>query len=117
MQPALLFLLLLPPPPAGALGFARCDGARTWSAANRREAAVVQGIVGNVMLPDERAHAFARPVEQRAYLDQPMMWVDGGKGDAGALVRLIGAQARDPCGGTCEGPLEGLYLAYRTARA
>src|SRR5208282_369432 len=117
MQPALLLLFLLPPPSPGAFRLAGRDGTRARCAADRRETAVMQGIAGNAVLADEREHPLARPVEQRIYLDQPVMRIDRSKGDAGALVRLIRAQTRDPRGGACEGALEWLDLAYRAARA
>src|SRR2546428_601358 len=73
MQPALLFFILLPPPSPGTLGLAECDGARARCAADRREVAVMQTVVGNAVLADEREHPLTRPVEQRIYLDQPVM--------------------------------------------
>jgi hypothetical protein len=39
------------------------------------------------------------------------MRIDGSKRDAGALVRLIGTQAGDPCGGSREGTPERFHLA------
>ena len=110
VQPAFL-RFPLPPPSAGELGLAGpdCTGARC--AADRRKAPVVQGIVGNAVFADERENPLARPVEQRVDLDQPMMRIDNGKRDAGALMRLIGAQAGDPCRGPREGAPERLDLA------
>ena len=70
MQPAFLFFFLFPPPAAGALGLARRDRARAGRAADREEAAIVQPIVGNIVLADEIKDAFARPVQQRIDLEQ-----------------------------------------------
>ncbi len=80
MEPALLSLFLLPPPSSGTLGLARRDGACAWCATDRHEAEVVQTVVGNAVVADEREHLLACPVEQRADLDQPVMRIFGGKG-------------------------------------
>ena len=117
MQPAFLFLFLLPPPSPGALGLARCNGPRARSAADRREAAVMQTVVGDVVLADEREHTLTRPVKQWVDFDQPVIRIEGSKGNACALVRLIRAQARDPSSGASEGALEWLDLAHPAACA
>src|SRR6516225_7741511 len=117
VQPTLLLLFVLPPPSAGTLGVAARYRASARRAANRREAPVMQNVVGNAVLTDERKHLLARPVEQRIYLDELVVWIDCCSADAGALVRLIRTQTRDPCGGAPEGALKRLNFAYRAARA
>ena len=54
VRPALDGLFLLPPPSPAALRLSGSHGARTWSAADRNEAAVVERMIGNVVLTDER---------------------------------------------------------------
>jgi hypothetical protein len=108
-------LFLLPPPSPGALRLSWSHGARAWCAADPREAAVMQSIVGNVVLADECDHLLARPVEQRIDLDQPVMGRNNSKRDASAFIRLIGAQSGDPNDGAREGPPERLDLAHRAA--
>jgi len=115
MQPAFLSFLL-PPPSAGALLLAGPDCARARCAADRHKASVVKGIVGNAVFADERENPLAGPVEQRVDLNQPVMRIDSGKRDAGALVRLIGTQAGDPCGGSRKRAPERFHLADLAAR-
>jgi hypothetical protein len=91
MQSAFLPGLLLPPPPAGALRLARLDRTRARSATDRQKAPVVQIVVGDGVLADEREDPLARPVEQGIHLDEPIMRIDRSKGDAGALIGLVRA--------------------------
>lgn len=53
------------------------DGAASMERKDRQKAAVVQRIVGNTVVEDESDDAVARPVEQRIYLYQPILRVDG----------------------------------------
>jgi len=115
MQPAFLWFLF-PPPSAGALGLAGSDRASARCAADRQEASVMQRIGGNAVLGDERENPLTGPVEQRVNLDQPVMRINSGKRDADALIRLIGAQAGDPCGGSRKCTPERFHLADRAAR-
>ena len=110
MQPTLLLLFVLPPPSAGTLGVAGRDSAGARGTADRCEAAIMQTIVGNAVLTDERKRPLACPVEQGIHLDQLVMCIDGSKQDVGAFVRLILTQTRDPRGSACEGALERLTL-------
>jgi hypothetical protein len=55
-QPALLFRPLFPPPSSGALGFAGSKRAGAGGAADRQEAAIMQPIVRNAVVADERDH-------------------------------------------------------------
>lgn len=47
VQTTFLIAILLPPPAPSPLRLAKCDRARTWCAANRREALIMERINGN----------------------------------------------------------------------
>src|SRR5262245_56745529 len=115
MQPALLLLFVLPPPSTGTLALSGRHCAGAGGAADRQEALVMQRAVGNVVLADECEHLLAGPVEQRVHLDQAELRIDGRKRDAGTVVRLVGAQSRDPSGGSGEGTPEWSDLAHSAA--
>src|SRR3981189_2630882 len=68
VDPALLGSVDFPPPPAGAQLLARRDSACARSAADRRVAVVVQGVVGNVALPDVLPDLFLGPFRERVQL-------------------------------------------------
>src|SRR5262249_9675773 len=70
MQPALLGIGLLPPPAAGAGALAGGDGARAGRAADRREAAIVEGVVRHVVLADVAPDLFLGPIDERVDLEQ-----------------------------------------------
>ena len=70
MQPALLLALVLPPPAPGPLGFAGAHRARAGGAADRDEAFLVQRIGRHAVRGGEGARRLARPVEQRAELEE-----------------------------------------------
>src|SRR5271167_1235507 len=116
MQLALNGLFLLPPPSPGALRLSGGHGARTWCAADRSEALVMQSMVGNVVLTDERDHLLAAPVEQRIDFDQPVTGSDDRKGGGDTLIGLIRAQAGDPRDRAREGPPQRFGLAHGAAR-
>jgi len=116
MRPACNDLLLLPPPSSGALGFSGSYGARARCAADRSEAAVVQNMIGNVVLADERNHLFTRPIEQWVDFDQPVARRDDRKGGGDTLIGLIGTQAGDPRDSARERPPEWFDLAHGAAR-
>src|SRR5690349_10911305 len=100
MQPALLLVLLLPPPTAGALRLARRDRPRAWRASDRGEPPGMQRIDRHVVSGREGIHRVARPVEQRAELEQLALRVDGDETGATPVVRLIGPQPDNPSPGT-----------------
>ena len=108
MQAALLFLLLFPPPASAALGLSWRYGARAWGAANRQEAAVVQGVARHAMFPNKSGNLRTRPVEERMDFDQIVCVVDRGKRYAGAFVRLVCAKPGDPRGGARKSPAKQL---------
>jgi hypothetical protein len=115
VQPALLFLLLFPPPASAALGLSWRNGARAWGAANRQEAAVVQGVARHAMFPNKGGNLRARPVEERTDFDQIVCGVDRGKRYAGAFVRLVRAKPGDPRGGARKSPAKRLDFTDGTA--
>src|SRR5258708_296506 len=116
MQPALNGLFLFPPPSPGALRLSGSHGARTWCAADRSEAAVVESMIGNVVLTDERDHLLAARVEQRIDFDQPVTGSHDRKRGGDTLIGLIRAQAGDPRDSSREGPPEWFDLAHGAAR-
>ena len=79
VQPALLAVLVLPPPASGADVLAGRDGARAGLAADRREAAGMQRVDGDVVGGDVGVEPLERPVGQRVDLDQPVAGVPGGE--------------------------------------
>src|SRR3954464_169964 len=89
VQSAFLFFVLFPPPAAGALGLARRHRARAGRAADREEAAIVQLVVGNIVLADELEDALARPVQQRIDLEQMVGRIERGIRRHRAIDRLL----------------------------
>src|SRR5436309_3019549 len=69
---AFLHLALLPPPPSRPLVLAGLRGSRAGRAADRRVAALVEGVVGHLVLVDVRPHLVRRPrLEARHDDDAP----------------------------------------------
>jgi hypothetical protein len=58
-----MFAVLLPPPSPSVLRFPRFGGARARGTANRREAAIMEGMIGNVVLANESDDLFVAPIE------------------------------------------------------
>src|SRR5258708_38999869 len=81
VEPALLFLVLLPPPSTGTLGLAGRYGAGARLTADRQDAAVMKGVVGNVSVAHEAGYSVAGPIRQRDYLGKMMSHVMSGAGD------------------------------------
>ena len=106
MQAAFLLLFLLPPPSPGALGLSARHRTRARRAADRHEALVMQGIVGNAVLADEREDLLAGPVEQRVDLDQPVMRIDGCPSLCGKISprQLLSRRAPDWVSAPSTGP-------------
>jgi hypothetical protein len=71
---------------------------------------------GNVVLPDERDHLLAAPIEQRIDFDQPVTGSDDRKGGGDTLVGLTRPQAGDPRDRAREGPPQWFGLAHGAAR-
>src|ERR1700694_545574 len=70
MQAALLRARLLPPPPPGPLRLARRDRTGAGGAADRDEAAFVQGVGGHAVGAGVFGRLIAAPIEQRVDLQQ-----------------------------------------------
>ena len=70
VKAAFLLVVRFPPPAAGAFRFTRCDRARAWGAADRREGLCVQRVDRHVVVGGEGLYRLAGPVEQRAELQQ-----------------------------------------------
>src|SRR5207244_2385465 len=102
VQAALLERLLLPPPAPLALVLPGVDRPRARLAADREEAALVEGVVGHLMLADVGPHLLRRPVRERVELDERALGrPEGGielyDGHLGPRARtLVPALARHP---------------------
>src|SRR5207244_2877852 len=116
VQPALLAgALLFPPPAAGALVLAGLHRARARIATDRRIAAIVQRVVGNIVLVQVVPHVFRAPVGERAELPQAVDGIERRFFQAGARVRLLAPEAGDPGALAREGALERFDLAHVAA--
>ena len=113
VDPALALLGLLPPPAPGALVLAGLDRPGARRAADRRVAAVVEGVVGQVVLADVGPDPVARPVGERRDLPDRRRAADPGPlfGGLGAGRDLVAAKAGDPAVDRRERPPERLDLA------
>ena len=109
------FSALVPTTTSAALGLSWRNGARAWGAANRQEAAVVQGVARHAMFPNKGGNLRTRPVEERMDFDQIVYVVDRGKRYAGAFVRLVRAKPGDPRGGARKSPAKQLDFTDGTA--
>ena len=115
--------MLFPPPPPSVLRLSGFDSTRAGDAADRSEPAIVQGMIGNVVLADERHHPLAGPIEQRIDPDHAVTGRDDGKRSADTHNRLIRPQACDPGDRVCEraserlDPADGAAGVTRAGRA
>src|SRR3954452_14941546 len=102
-------------PTAGALVFPGGDGPRAGDAADRRVAAIVQGVVGNLVDVQVGLDALRVPVDEG--LDLPDAVALRPLDFLGLRARraLLAADARDPGAVVRERALEGLDLAQRAA--
>ena len=98
----LVFGLLLPPPLPSVFGLSRFDGACARGAADRSEPAIVQGMIGNVVLANERDDLLVAPIEQGIHPDHAVTRCDDGEGGTDAFIWLAGAQAGNPGGSVGE---------------
>src|SRR5215218_10092015 len=96
----------LDPVGAGPAALAAGAGRGAVGAADRREAAVVQRVVGDVMGRDVAPDVLLGPVGQRGGLPLAVGAVPAELGGAGARRRLVAAQPGDPCVDTGEHRLE-----------
>src|SRR5579859_3302123 len=113
---ALLHLALLPPPPSRALVLARLRRSRAGGAADRRVAALVEGVVGHLVLADIRPHLVRRPRRERRHLGDSAMLVIGGDHRSGGAGRHLGpADAGDPRVITSQRTSQGAGLAHQAA--
>src|SRR6266542_1653485 len=97
VDPALLRRIRLPPPAPGALGLARLDRTRARCATDGRVAAVVEGVIGNVVLAHVVPDLVLRPLGERVELhDRAVVVVDLDLADVRPRRPLVAAQARDP---------------------
>jgi hypothetical protein len=87
---------LLPPPPRSVLGLSRFDGTRARGAADRNEPTIMQGMIGNVVLTNERDDLFAAPIEQGIDPDHAVTGGDDGKRGPSTFIWLTGPQAGNP---------------------
>jgi hypothetical protein len=92
----LVFGLLLPPPPPSILGLSRFDGARARGAAELSEPAIMQGMIGNVVLANERDDLLVAPIEQWIHPDHAVTRRDDGEGGTDAFIWQAGPQAGNP---------------------
>src|SRR4051794_34778389 len=94
---ALLRRVLLPPPAPRTGGFARRDGARARRAADRRVAAVVERVVGQLALAHVLPDLVLGPLGERVQLDdRAVVVVELDLPDVAARGPLVAPQARDP---------------------
>src|SRR4030088_1807292 len=103
--------LVLPRPAALAAG-ARFRARR---ATDRLVAAVVERVVGQVVLRDEAPHIAIAPVGQRIELPQGVGFVPFELGGVRAGRRLLAAEAGHPGVEAAEGPLQRRHLLPRAA--
>src|SRR5229473_1705686 len=103
--------LVLPCPAALAAG----AGVRARRAADRLVAAVVQRVVGQVVLRDEAPYVAVAPVGQRVELPQAVGLVPFELGGVRAGGRLLTPQAGDPRVQVAERALQRGHLLHRAA--
>src|SRR4051794_22226039 len=109
MQPALGLVL------AGPAALAAAPGPGARRASDRVVAAVVQRVVGEVVLGDVAPHVLVRPVGERVHLVEPVGVVPVQRSSAYAGRRLLAADPRDPRLQADERALERVDLAVRAA--
>src|SRR5215472_614922 len=115
VEPAFGLLLLFPPPAPGAFGLTGSHCAGTRRTADREKALVVQSVVRNAMVANERDNAVARPIEQRVHLDYPILGINPGISHRCPIGGLVGAQSGDPGRSAGQCTTEQRHLAYSTA--
>src|SRR5262245_5062635 len=109
---ALLGRVLLPPPPAVAALLARCERPGAGGTADRRVAAVVERVVGDVALADVVPDLVLGPLGERVELhDSAVVVVDLDLPDVRPARPLVSAQAGDPGVQRCQVAGERLHLA------
>ena len=115
MQPALFVLRLFPPPPSRADVLRARDGPRAAGAADAREAAVVQRVVGHLPRGDIAPHVLLAPRREGVHLDEPVGRVVLHHLHARAGHGLFPAEPAEPGLVRRERPPERLDLAHEAA--
>src|SRR5260221_319464 len=113
MQPALR--LGEAAPAAGPLVFSRHHSSRAWPAADAGVALVVQRIVGDIVLTDERPNLCLRPVGERAHFDKAELFVPTDDRGLRPVWTLIAADRTGPGVETDDRLLQNLHLAVEAA--
>src|SRR6266566_340297 len=117
VEAALLLRLLFPPPPPGTLVLTRVRCSRARFASNRNETAVVQCVVGNVVIADVAPYLLRRPKAQRVEFHQRLLRraeraIELDDGNIGARAgTLILPLAGHPRAKRCERPRQRFHLA------
>src|SRR5690625_92633 len=102
-------------PAAGAGVLAGCHGLRAGHASNAGEACVVQRIVGEFVQVDVGPDIVFRPERERIHLYELIRLIPSHHIGSGAEVRLVAADAGDPCPAACQELPEWLYFADEAA--
>src|SRR5690625_4471679 len=97
-------------PAAGAGVLAGCHGLRAGHASNAGEACVVQRIVGEFVQVDVGPDIVFRPERERIHLYELIRLIPSHHIGSGAEVRLVAADAGDPCPAACQELPEWLYF-------
>src|SRR5215470_8531799 len=90
------FGFLPPAPAASPRVLTRSDRRRAWPAADARIAAIVQRVIGNIMLVHVGSHLGAGPGDQRIDLDKSELWIGFDDGRCGTIRGLVTTDRRHP---------------------
>src|SRR3954454_23441436 len=96
MQAAFLLLIFFPPPAASTFRLAKANGARARRAPDRREATVVQDVVGDAIIGNVVGDLLRRPIGKWIDFDEIMRLVEFGERRRAAMMGLFGAQSGHP---------------------
>src|SRR5687768_4166707 len=106
---------MLPPPSSGAFVFAWLNRARAGSASNARISAVMQSVIGHIVLANVRPHIVVRPVDKRIHLHELVAFVPLDFVHGGACDRLFPPKACNPRVEPRQGASQWLHLADAAA--
>ncbi len=96
MQPTLLLRRIFPPPAARAEILSGLYGAGAGCAAYADKALVVQGVVGDIVLPNVVVHLIKSPIEERVKFEKLVCGIPFKGFHVEAVGRLFAADAGDP---------------------